>query len=295
MQVESMLYSHLNAVEQVLLKKSELAKNAGHPVLRGSPREWFIKEFLEGHLPSTLEIGQGEIINAYSEPHPSPDHYRNQVDIVIYRRDLPKITYSPSDSAFLIEGVVATLEIKSELEKGTRLRKDGTKGDLPQKGLHAACAASKLHKSLIPEWATGLHRLSGHELRRGNESWFASHILAYVVAFDTPCKSISTVAEWLPSIAHDLAAEPEQLIDMIVILGKGIVWRIDGFAFPVPEIPEGHKWAYIEQEENNLFALFTHLIAVRGITSHPSTSTAEYVSKFIDVIQSSGKNVQTVG
>lgn len=290
-----MLQSHLNAVEQVLLKKSELARNPGHPVLRGSPREWFIKEFLESHLPSTLEIGQGEIVNACSEPHPPRGHYRNQVDIVIYRRDLPKITFSPSDAAFLIEGVVATLEIKSKLDKGTRRTEGRKKGGLMKKGLSAACEASQLHKSLIPEWATGLHHLSGNNLRRGHESWFQSHIMSYVVAFDATSKNMHTIAKWLPGIAHDLGAEPEQLVDMIVILGKGVVWRIDSFAFQVPDAPKGHSWAYIAQEENNLFALFTHMIAVRGIASHPSTSTAEYVSRFMDVIRPSDKRVQTAG
>src|SRR5438046_816940 len=100
-----MLQSHLNAIEKALLTQSELAKNAGHPNLRGGPREWLIRGFLLGHLPSNLEIGQGEIIDPFSKPNPPQGSYRPQVDIVIYRRDLPKITLSPFDQAFLVEGV----------------------------------------------------------------------------------------------------------------------------------------------------------------------------------------------
>ena len=54
-----MIVSHLNAIEKVLIAQSEIAQNAGHPNLRGGPREWFIQEYLENHLPTILEMGQG--------------------------------------------------------------------------------------------------------------------------------------------------------------------------------------------------------------------------------------------
>lgn len=51
---DNMLISHLNAFEQILIAQSSDAQNAGHPNIRGGPREWFIRDFLENHLPSTL-------------------------------------------------------------------------------------------------------------------------------------------------------------------------------------------------------------------------------------------------
>ncbi len=66
-----MILSHTNAIEKVLLAQSIAANTAGHPNLRGGPREWFIRDFLENHLPSTLQLGQGEIIDEDSKPHPS--------------------------------------------------------------------------------------------------------------------------------------------------------------------------------------------------------------------------------
>jgi hypothetical protein len=54
-----MIVSHLNAIEKVLIAQSRIADNAGHPNLRGGPREWFIQEYLETHLPTILEIGLG--------------------------------------------------------------------------------------------------------------------------------------------------------------------------------------------------------------------------------------------
>ena len=106
-----MLKSHLDYIEKVLLAQSKIARNPGHPNLKGSPREWFIRQFLEDHLPSNLEIGQGEIIDENSRPKQK----RPQVDIIIYRRDMPKIAYSKYDTAYLAEGVMATIESKSYL------------------------------------------------------------------------------------------------------------------------------------------------------------------------------------
>jgi hypothetical protein len=87
-----MLKSHINAIESVLLSQSKTASHAGHPNLRGGPREWFIRDFLSAHLPAVLQIGQGEIIDHDSTPNPRPDEYRPQVDIVLYRKDLPIIS-----------------------------------------------------------------------------------------------------------------------------------------------------------------------------------------------------------
>jgi hypothetical protein len=65
-----MLASHLNAIEAVLIAQGKVASNARHPNLIGGPKEWFIRNFLAAHLPSTVRIGQGEIINAQSKPRP---------------------------------------------------------------------------------------------------------------------------------------------------------------------------------------------------------------------------------
>lgn len=243
-----MLVPYLNAIEKVLLAKSDAASNAGHPNLRGGPREWFVEEFLANHLPSLWEIGQGEIISGDSLPKPSSDNYRNQNDLVVYRRDFPKIAYSPKDKAYLIEGVVATLEIKSKLNLSE---------------FEKSCKASQKHKSLISEVQTGLG------LRVDDNVWVSSHITSYVVAYDGP-KNLSTVVKWLPTLSKKLNAEPEFLVDMIVVLGKGIVWRINAFpAYKIPNVSEDDVWAYVQQSEKNVYALFAHMLTIGKLSSSP--------------------------
>lgn len=76
-------------------------------------REKLSSGILEAHLPSTLAIGTGEIIDSDSSPN-SP---RRQFDIVIYKRSLPKLDFGGGVSGFLVESVIATIEVKSTLDK----------------------------------------------------------------------------------------------------------------------------------------------------------------------------------
>lgn len=248
-----MLEAHTNALERVLLAQSKAAQNAGHPNLRGGPREWFIRDFLENHLPSNLEIGQGEVIDENTKPNATQKKYRNQIDIVIYRRDLPKISYSKDNMAFFVEGVVATIESKSKITKAE---------------LKKACSSCKNHRNLVkspPTQALGTP---------------PNFILSYVVAYDGP-KTIKTVAKWLPTIRSELNASEDELVDMIIVLGKGVVWNIQKFpAIPTINIPTGANWAYIQQSERNLFLLFTHFLSWSSSLTPPPDTTGYASSIF---------------
>lgn len=198
-----------------------------------------------------MEIGQGEIIDEDSKPSPPKDSYRPQADIVVYRRDLPRITYSRDNAAFLAEGVIATIESKSIL----------TKADLAN-----ACEAALVHKSL--KRSPPLHAF-GVPLEC---------ILSYVVAFDGP-QNVSTVAGRLPEIAMNLNATHDKLVDMVVVLGKGVVWQSAAFStIPAFALPAGTRWAYFEQPERNLFMLFMHMLTWVSCISIPPSALG-YVTK----------------
>jgi hypothetical protein len=246
-----MLLSHLNAIEKVLIAQSATAQNAGHPNLRGGPREWFIRDFLQSHLPTNLEIGQGEIIDEDSKPEPPKGRYRNQVDIVLYRRDFPRITYSRNNAAFLVEGVIATIESKSVLTKNE---------------LKKACIASLNHKNLKRN--TVLHSFGQPD----------GHLISYVVAFACN-QSIINVGKWLREISSDLDVADYKLPDVIIVLGKGVIWNHKAFKL-MPELvpPEGTRWAFLQQAEKNLFLLFMHMLTWVPYISVPP-SPLGYVSE----------------
>ena len=152
---------------------------------------------------------------------------------------------------------MATLEIKSKLNAGE---------------FEEACKASQKHKTLISEVQAGLG------LRVHDNVWVPSHIISYIVAYRGP-KNISTVAKWLLKLTKELDIEPEFLVDMIVVLGKGIVWRINAFpAYKIPNVPEEHIWAYIQQKDKNVYTLFAHMLTIGKISSSPPR-TLDYISQ----------------
>ncbi len=227
-----MLLSHLNAIENALIAQSKISRTSGHPVLRGNPREILIRDFLSSHLPSNLEVGQGTIIDVNTEPNQK----KNQNDVIIYRRDFPKINFSKDDNAYFVEAVMATIEVKSFLNKN---------------GFKKACITTNRNKSLNrPQGVAGF--VGG---------WIPDHILSYVLAYDGP-KKMETIVNWAQNIQGDDQLNAENMFDMIVVLGKGILWRLAAFqGLNVQPQAPNHRWAYIEQGERNLFFIFSHMLS----------------------------------
>lgn len=237
-----MLDIHLNTIEKVLHEQGRIASIAGHPDLIGSSREWFVRNFLVDHLPENVKVGQGEIINARSKPKAK----RNQTDVVLYKREFPKISYSENNHAFMRESVVATIEIKSTINI-TEFRK--------------ACNASKNHKNR--QFVQEPDPKRPYQPIGVVESPTLHPLATYVVAYDTKNK-FATVANWLPKITQELQTIPDNLIDMMIVLGKGTVWRLESFPPLGRQIKAKHPngvWAFLEQDEKNLLLLFLHMLS----------------------------------
>lgn len=95
-----------------LLESSYEVSNtiANHRTVLGDARESFIRDVLQRFLPSNVSVGSGQIIDAY-------DGISKQIDLIIYRNDFPILRTFGSADVYLIEGVVATVEIKSQLNE----------------------------------------------------------------------------------------------------------------------------------------------------------------------------------
>ena len=162
--------------EKLLLAMAAVPAISGHPIHQGTPREAFCHTFLEKHLAQTVAVSSGEVIDASSRP----GEKRSQFDIVIYNRAFPKLDYGGGITGFLSESVIATIEVKSTLNK---------------EGLRKALAAARRLKAL----------------RRGFESCSSTGcrppgILSYVVAYDGP-SSMRTVHGWLGGLHYELSIE----------------------------------------------------------------------------------------
>jgi len=79
-----------------------------HNLLLGDAREKFIRDVLSNFLPNTVHVGTGIVID-------SENNYSNQIDVIIYRHDFPIFRTLGDSDVYLIEGVIATIEVKSTL------------------------------------------------------------------------------------------------------------------------------------------------------------------------------------
>lgn len=236
-----MLKSHMDAVEASLIHISQIPANAGHTLHRGTPREAFIKEFLEGHLSANVAIGTGEIIDASSQPRVP----RNQFDIVIYKDNYPKLDFGGGVNGFLIESVVATIEVKSLLDQSSI---DQT--------VKAAHAAKSLTPNVVSSFSTG---------------WIPPRILNFVVGYQGPAQ-LSTVHGWvlnshttlnipLPVWNHGArTSTPGTALDGVFLLQKGFV-KLDNAPTTLnsQQNPQHGTHVISESTSGNLLMLFLAL------------------------------------
>jgi len=262
-----MLKSHIDAKEDALVVISRIPANAGHPLHKGTPREAFIKEFLEEHLPSNVSIGTGEIIDANSRPGQT----RNQFDIVIYKNNYPRLHFGGGVFGFLIESVIATIEVKS---------------DLSQQELKRAIGAARSVKQLNPNFISVFS--SGH---------IPPKIVNFVVAYDGPA-TMETVYGWIPQIYQDLEVPNQDLplnenqrtktasesIDGIFILKKGFIYfdntPIGFFDYEVREENPSLKWIYADSPDGNLLLLFLFIQAATANVEGRWLNSLPYLSRF---------------
>ena len=143
---------------------------------------------------------------------------------------------------------MATLEVKSVLTQGE---------------VKKACQASLVHKRL--QRGIPMHTMGG--------GWWPQHIVSYLVAFDSRART-ATVARWLAQMPQLLNADPNLLPEMVVVLGKGLVWRMDAFpGVPLQAASAACTWAHVQQSNQNLFTLFVHMLSWMGWTTSPPNVT----------------------
>ena len=262
------LKHHMDAVEKSLLATSQIPANSGHALHKGTPRETFIKNFLSQHLSESVAIGTGEVIDSRSRPN----ERRNQVDIVIFKREYPRLEFGGDIQAFLVESVVATIEVKSTLKKE----------DVRQ-AMKSAIAVKSLQPSVNKVFSAGF-RPPG--------------IFCFVVAYAGPAK-MATVKKWIVEIAAEKDFEyptmppsaeerqriPAPGIDGIYVLGKGFV-QFDNFplGFVTDEMREGHpqtKWAIGTTKSGSLLLLFTLLTVSVSSIAPSCLNPIPYLSEFV--------------
>jgi hypothetical protein len=253
--MKRMLEAHFDEVESTLLQTSRISANAGHTLHRGTPRENLITNFLSTHLGANVAIGTGEVIDHRSMPRDQ----RNQFDIVIYRTNYPKLDFG-GVTGFLVESVVATIEVKSLLDEAAMLQ---------------ACSAAANLKSLEPQSS-----------RYATLGWVPPKPLAFVLAYDGPAR-METVRSWHRNAMQrlELPTEnwtdgerlnvPGNSVDAVALLGGGIYTLCNTPMFNSAD-PRARTFMW-EGERGSLLYLFLALqLATMGMEG-ANLNTAPYL------------------
>ena len=102
-----------DALEKALEAEVKIAGLLEHGTLIGNAREFLVQRVLKSVLPPLIHVGSGKIIDA------SQHQSSKQIDIILYDSRFPLLEISPGVGLYLIEGVVGTIEVKSQLTKKT--------------------------------------------------------------------------------------------------------------------------------------------------------------------------------
>jgi len=186
-----------------------------HPVTIGQIREFFVQNLLNKFLPSGLTVGSGKIISSFKEK------MSNQIDIIVFDNRFPKfsMTGNPFNSLYPVEGVVATIEVKTKLNKNTL-----------KEGLNNCYSVYNL--PFITDWGdcnTSLNKLMKAQKLSKKEagralSWKLgprTYIFAFEGYKDNDKALLETVYDWINEnkieVKHHCTMLPR------IIVGEGIV------------------------------------------------------------------------
>lgn len=105
-----LFFDYFDRCERSLRERAKSAGIHDHKTLIGTVREKLFSEQLRAILPPSVTIGSGEVIAHDGKKS-------KQQDVVIFDSRYPRIESAEGVSLFPIEGVIATIEIKSKLTR----------------------------------------------------------------------------------------------------------------------------------------------------------------------------------
>lgn len=99
---------YIDRYSKILEAGYDLASEFEHNGLSGEVREYFVDTFLKKIIPESMGIGSGKVVDRSGS-------LSQQIDLIIYEKKFPILTFTESRKVYPIESVVATIEVKSTL------------------------------------------------------------------------------------------------------------------------------------------------------------------------------------
>lgn len=132
-------------------------EQAQHSGIRGALYEQLLRDFLRDYLPQKFYIGSGQVLSSKTSTDADGLPYKlsRQIDIVIFDAFNHPILL-PKYELFPIEGTLAVIEVKSNLNKSTLIEKrkkegEPTPGALPNIGLAKGLLSQETNRMLCDD------------------------------------------------------------------------------------------------------------------------------------------------
>lgn len=186
----------------------------------GKLREIFVHQILKNMLPSTVEICSGVLFDA-------DDKRSNQQDIIIYRRDMPKLSFGEGPQFLFVEGALATIEVKSRLDEQEFDR--AMNNILSVKSL-------KINRKMGMSWGPA-----------------PEEVKCYVFSYDSV--ELDTFCEYLARYAQ--RTEKYYWFDYITVLDKFNTYKNDGTVF---QKQGEHNFIIDTASKWTILGFFIHLV-----------------------------------
>lgn len=240
---EKTLDKHFEDIRKTLLENFNTSKIIKHPGTVGSVRELFIREFLQSHLPDNLRITSGIIFD-------SKDNSSKQQDLVLYRANFPKIGMPKADLLF-VEGVLATIEVKSNLT----VSNIGTV-------LENILSVKKLQRSIMGTSDIGVTH--NFPLRK-----------TLSVLFSYNGSELNQIEDEIGERGINVLGESiDNLPDMVIVLNRGSLIKNSGELLP----KDDETIVYLKEDDKSkcLKLLFLKLTEIAGTFSNVMVNWNDY-------------------
>ena len=207
--------------EITLGHEAEQAGLLEHSSLVGSAREFIVKQVLQAILPPIVHIGSGKVVDFRGKKS-------RQIDIVVYDSRFPVFEIQSGMGTYLLEGVIAVIEVKSTLTKKSLF--EALENTLSLIQLTPGLVSASASRWMLRAKALESDRYSPREAMR--KAGFEFIPATYVYAFNTQLKAkgLSTaINTWFNSKGQPLVCDNHcAVLPRVVVGGHSLGLLHDG-------------------------------------------------------------------
>jgi hypothetical protein len=256
------------AVEILKAESTYAGGMTEHGTLIGDAREALVQMVLSRILPSAYEIGRGQVVD-------SQGNKSKQIDIVIARRDSPALTLLSGAKIYLVESVLATIEVKSKLAGGPKstlfdaLDNCASVVDLMPQVDGKSLAPLKQELEKKDDEPNSLTNLKKHRYELNGRP--ATYIYGFTGYKESYTDLAQSIQNWWVSRHEELQKEGKNMAMRHIpslVTCEGCFATRNAAPFELPFDPDKQTClGYVGKEETSLRMLIAHLL----ITLHSKT------------------------